>query len=121
MDKSLYKRLGSEQNILKIASDIVDNHHSNKAVSTRFKEGKMTIEQQKNAVATFISTGTGGPENYQGQDMLAAHKGMNISAVEFMAVLDDSLNALIKNDVGQREQEEMLFILYSMRAEIVLI
>ena len=52
--------------------------------------------------------------------MLATHKGMNISASEFMAVLDDILAALSKNEVGQREQEEVLFILYSFRSEIVL-
>jgi len=121
MSQTLYERLGGEQNVLKIASDLVDNHRSNKEISTRFKEGKMTVAQQKNAVATFISTGTGGPQNYQGQDMLTAHKGMNISAVEFMAVLDDALSALTNNNVGQREQEEMLFILYSMRNDIVLV
>ncbi len=53
--------------------------------------------------------------------MLAAHKGMNISAAEFMAVLDDGLAALQKNNVGQREQEEVLFALYSMRSQIVLV
>ena len=46
---------------------------------------------------------------------------MNISATEFMAVLDDALNALEKNNVGQREQEEVLYVLYSMRSEIVLV
>ncbi|TND02922.1 MAG: Cyanoglobin [Gammaproteobacteria bacterium] len=53
--------------------------------------------------------------------MLAAHKGMNIAATEFMAVLDDSLAALAKNKIGQREQEEVLFVLYSMRSQIVLV
>ena len=53
--------------------------------------------------------------------MLAAHKGMNISALEFMAVLDDALAALKKNNIGQREQEEVLFVLYSMRSQIVLV
>jgi hemoglobin len=53
--------------------------------------------------------------------MLAAHKGMNISALEFMAVLDDALTALEKNKVEQREQEEVLYIFYSMRSQIVLV
>ncbi len=53
--------------------------------------------------------------------MLATHKGMNISAHEFMAVLDDALEALAKNNIGQREQEEVLFVLYSMRNEVVLV
>jgi hemoglobin len=51
--------------------------------------------------------------------MVAAHAGMNIDAAEFVAVLDDALVALNKNNVGQREQEELLFVLYSMKGDIV--
>ena len=47
------------------------------------------------------------------------HKGMNIDGEEFIAVLDDALEALEKNDIGQREKEEVLFVLYSMKSEIV--
>ncbi len=51
--------------------------------------------------------------------MIAAHKGMNINAQEYMAVIDDIMGALEKNGVGQREQEEMLMIAYSIRKEIL--
>jgi hemoglobin len=34
-------------------------------------------------------------------------------------VLDDTLEALRKNNIGQREQEEVLFILYSMKKDVV--
>jgi hemoglobin len=44
---------------------------------------------------------------------------MNISPAEFMAVLDDALAALDKNSIGQREQEEVLYTLYSMRSQVV--
>lgn len=53
--------------------------------------------------------------------MLSVHKGMNISAVEFVAVLDDAIEAMQKNGIGQREQEEVLFVLYSMRNDIILV
>jgi len=51
--------------------------------------------------------------------MLDTHRGMNISGDEFLAVLDDALQALRKNNIGQREQEEVLYVMYSMKAEIV--
>jgi hemoglobin len=35
--------------------------------------------------------------------------------------LDDALAALTQNGVGQREQEEVLFALYSMRSQVVLV
>ena len=64
-------------------------------------------------------TGTGGPQVYEGQDMLSAHKGMNISNDEFVAVLDDAMEALEKNGIGQREKEEVLSIFFSMKGDIV--
>tara|TARA_R110001599_G_scaffold313810_1_gene521683 strand:- start:211 stop:570 length:360 start_codon:yes stop_codon:yes gene_type:complete len=119
MEETLYSRLGGAENITKIANDLVENHINNPAISTRFAE--VDTVKLKLLADTFITSGTGGPNVYKGRDMLSTHKGMNISAVEFMAVLDDALKALSDNGVGQREQEEMLFILYSMRSEIVLV
>ncbi len=119
MNESLYERLGGTEGITAIAGDVVDNHLINSKIATRFADSD--VAYMKNAAATFFIMGTGGPNNYEGKDMLAAHKGMNISASEFMAVLDDALDALEKNSVGQKEQEEVLFVLYSMRSQIVLV
>lgn len=119
MSKSLFERLGGIIGITNIANDVVDNHLANKTIATRFSESD--IPKLKNAAATFFIAGTGGPDVYRGKDLLAAHKGMNISAVEFMSVLDDALSALKKNNIEQREQEEVLFALYSMRSQIVLV
>lgn len=119
MGQSLFERLGGIEGITNIANDVVDNHLANKSIATRFANSDLS--KIKNAAATFFISGTGGPNVYKGKDMLAAHKGMNISAVEFMSVLDDALSALKKNNIDQREQEEVLFILYSMRSQIVLV
>jgi len=119
MSKSLFERLGGIEGITNIANDVIDNHLANKAIATRFFNSD--IPKIKNAAATFFISGTGGPDVYKGKDLLSAHKGMNISAAEFMAVLDDALAALKKNNIGQREQEEVLFVLYSMRPQIVLV
>lgn len=119
MSQSLFERLGGTNGITSIANDVIDNHLANSTIATRFANSDVT--KIKNAAATFFITGTGGPDVYKGKDMLSAHKGMNISAVEFMAVLDDALSALKKNNIGQREQEEVLFVLYSMKSQIVLV
>lgn len=119
MSASLYERLGGTEGITQIANDIINNHLKNPTIANRFAESD--IAALKNAAATFFITGTGGPDVYKGKDMLATHKGMNIAATEFMGVLDDALDAMEKNKVGQREQEEVLFVLYSMRSQIVLV
>ena len=119
MNNSLFERLGGTEGITKIASDVIDNHLANKAIATRF--AKSDIAKIKNAAATFFISGTGGPNVYKGKDLLAAHQGMNISALEFMSVLDDALAALKKNNISQQTQEEVLFVLYSMRSQVVLV
>lgn len=119
MKDSLFERLGGTARITAIAGDLVDLHMANKAIATRFANSD--LKALKHAAATFFISGTGGENVYKGKDMLSAHKGMNISALEFMAVLDDALTALEKNKVGQREQEEVLYIFYSMRSQVVLV
>ncbi|MBL4608940.1 MAG: group 1 truncated hemoglobin [Pseudomonadales bacterium] len=117
MSESLYKRLGGTPGINAIANDLVDNHLSNPTISTRFTNADP--EKLKKGAATFFITGTGGAACYEGKDMTSVHKNMNISAVEYMAALDDALDALDNNNVGQREKEEVLFILHSFRKEIM--
>ena len=116
---SLYERLGGTEGITAIANDVVDFHAKNPRISTRFSDSDLS--KLKESAAAFFITGTGGPCVYEGKDMLSTHQGMNIDHAEFMAVLDDALAALEKNGIGQREQEEVLFVLYSMRKEIVLV
>ena len=117
MEKSLFDRLGGSERITKIASDLVDIHLANPRIAPRYASSD--VEAVKKGAATFFISGTGGPDVYKGKNMLATHKGMNIDGEEFLAVLDDALEALEKNNIGQREKEEVLFVLYSMKPEIV--
>jgi hemoglobin len=114
---SLYERLGGTEGITKIASDLVDLHMANPKIAARFTD--TDVDAAKNGAATFFIAGSGGPNVYEGKDMAETHKGMNISDVEFVAVLDDALQALDMNNVGQREKEEVLYILYSMKQDVV--
>lgn len=119
MTASLYERLGGTEGIIQIASDLIDIHIANPRIAPRYANSD--VAKVKNGAATFFIAGTGGPEVYEGQDMLATHKGMNIDCGEFMAVLDDALEALDKNNIGQREKEEVLYILYGMKSEVVFV
>jgi hemoglobin len=114
---TLYERLGGTEGITRLASDLVDLHIANPRIAPRFAASDPA--KVKNAAATFFITGSGGPNVYEGKDMLSAHKGMNIDEAEFNAVLDDVLEALEKNNIGQREKEEVLYIMYSMRKDVV--
>ena len=118
MEKTLYERLGGEAAIRKLANDIAENHLANPLIKTRF-EIVEDMDKTKQMVFEFICAGTGGPQTYTGNDMLTAHKGMNISEQEFIAVVDDILAAMDQNNMGETEKNDMLAIAYSLKDEII--
>lgn len=117
VESSLYERLGGEEQIRAIATDIFDAHLHNSAVKARYVDSDR--DEVIRVVTEFICAGTGGPQEYTGKDMVAAHRGMNISEHEYLAVMDDIMEALEKNNVGDREKQEMLMIAYSLKNEIL--
>lgn len=116
-EASLYDRLGGEDGIKQVATTLFDNHAANPVIKARYADSDR--DDVIRLVTEFLCAGTGGTQAYTGKDMLTSHRGMNISEAEYIAVLDDLLNALETNGVGQREQEELLSIAYSLRGEIL--
>ena len=115
---SLYERLGRRAGIERITHDLIKNHLANPAVKARFEASEDILRVERRAVE-FLCAGSGGPETYSGKDMLATHKGMNISEQEFLAVCDDAMSALEKNGIDAATRGEVLAILWSMKGEVI--
>ncbi len=118
MAKTLYERLGGADGIARLVEDAVDAHLNNPIVKTRFENAK-DIEHAKRMSFEFFCAASGGPEPYTGKDMLTAHKGMNISEQEFLAVVDDILGAMERNELGEEEKKDVLGALYSLKEQII--
>ena len=116
-ERSLYERLGGAEGIEAISADIVDRHLVNPVIKTRFAE--VDAQKLKGLVADFFSMGSDGPAKYEGRDMRAAHRGMNISERELVAAVDDVLAALDARDVDPESRNEVLAILYSLKDEVL--
>lgn len=116
-EKTLFERLGGKGIIAQITEDVWVNHTTNPDVAKRYANSD--AQKVKALVNEFVCWGTGGPVEYSGKDMLAAHSTMNISHREFMAVIDDVMRALVKNDVGNREQQELLALLFSLKDQVI--
>ena len=100
MPDTLYGRLGGSEAIQQIASDLIDNHINNPQIAQRFVNSDAA--SLKKIAAEFFTAGAGGPHRYKGKDMV-----------------DDAMAAMEKNNVGQREKEEVLFIFFSLKGEVV--
>jgi hemoglobin len=115
---SLYQRLGGRPGITRITRELIRNHLANPLVKTRYEKCEDMERLERHAVE-FFCAGSGGPESYTGKDMITTHRGMNISEQEFVAVLDDAMDALDKCGVDPATRNEVLGVLWSMKNEVV--
>ncbi len=118
MSDSLYARLGRVEGISRIVDDAMAAHLANPVVKTRF-EAIEDMARARRLAVEFFCVGSGGPEPYTGRDMLAAHRGMNISEQEYLAVMDDIVGALGKNGVDDQTRNDVIAILYSLKDQII--
>jgi hemoglobin len=118
MSNSLFDRLGGTAGIGRIVDDVMAAHLSNPLIKTRFENAK-DLDRAGRMAKEFLAAGSGGTAAYTGKDMLAAHKGMNISEQEFLSATDDILGALEKNKVGDDVKKDVLAILYSLKETII--
>lgn len=119
---TLYERLGEAEGISAIVDDVVAAHMENptiQAIFIPYKEQPERLEQIKARTIDFFSAGSGGPVTYTGKDMPAAHRGMNINATEYMAVMDDIMMVLDKHNIDGQSQKDVLFILWSLKGSIM--
>lgn len=118
MTTTLYERLGGADGIARLVDDVIAAHLSNPLVKTRFENVK-DLDHLRRKAREFFCAGAGGPEAYTGKSMLAAHKGMNISEQEYLAVTDDIVGALNKNGIAEDAKKDVIAILYSLKGEII--
>lgn len=118
MTTTLYQRLGGAEGMARLVDDIIAAHLANPLVKTRFENVK-DLGHLKQMAREFFSAGAGGPVTYSGKDMLAAHKGMNISEQEYLAVMDDIVGALNRNGADEDSKKDVIAILYSLKDQII--
>ena len=118
MTTTLFQRLGGAEGMARLVDDAVAAHLANPLIKTRYEQIK-DMAHTKQLVREFFTAGSGGPPTYTGKGMLAAHKGMNVSEQEFLAVVDDILGALKKNRIDEDSQKDVLAVLYSLKDQII--
>ena len=120
--QTLFERLGGSRGIAALVDDIVAAHMDNPIISARFRPYLDTPEKlaiTKGHLCTFLEAGSGGQKEYLGRTMRDTHRGMNISAAEYVATLDDILSVLRRHNIDEETQKDVLAIAYSLKGEIV--
>ena len=102
--------------------DIVTAHMENPIIGARFRPFLETPDKLaviKKHLCAFLEEGSGGVSKYTGRGMREAHRGMNISAAEYMAAIDDILTVLKHHRIDEPTQKDVLAIAYSLKGEIL--
>lgn len=115
----LFERIGGRAGLERIVPDILAFHLANPVVGERFRNARKSIDELTVLAVDFLEAGLSGADVYRGLSMPDAHTGMQITAEEYVAVLDDILAALEKNGVGPQEQAELLYIAYGLKGQIL--
>lgn len=119
---SLYDRLGGADGISLIVDDIIKGDIENPVTAAHFahlKTDQEQLEYLKQNVRDFLGAGTGGPEKYTGKDVPSAHKGMQITATEFLSTIDNIMSVLSQHNIDDQTKKDMLYILYSFKDQII--
>jgi hemoglobin len=120
--RPLFERLGGSPGISALVEDIVARHMENPTVSARFRpylETPDKLNVVKQDLCAFLEAGSGGRAQYTGRSMRDAHRGMNINATEYVAVVDDILAVLRKHRIDEQTQKDVLAIAYSLKDDIL--
>jgi hemoglobin len=122
MSNNLYQRLGGATGIAALVDDIVEAHMNNPLIKARFlpyRDDPNHLGDVKQHLRDFLGAGSGGPEQYGGRSMPETHRGMNVSAQEYMAALDDILSTLDKHKIDEQTRKDVLAIAYSLKDQII--
>jgi hemoglobin len=114
---TLYERLGGGSAITAVVDDFVGRCAGDSRINAKF--GRTDVPRLKSKLVEQISAATGGKVQYTGRTMSETHRGMQVTAGEFDALVEDLVATLNKFAVGEKSQAQLLDILGPLRGDIV--
>ena len=114
---TLYERLGKSPAITAVVDDFVARCASDDRIKGKF--ARTDVPRLKEKLVEQISAATGGKVQYTGRGMRETHQGMQVSAGEFDALVEDLVATLNQFSVPEKAQGELLGILGPLRGDIV--
>ena len=120
---SLYERLGGPYAIATVVDDFIErllvNDELNANPAVKASRERVPKAGLKFMVTMMVCEVTGGGEKYTGRNMKDAHAHLNISAAEWDVMVVEFKKSLAKFNVPQKEQDELLNIVSTTKADIV--
>jgi hemoglobin len=116
-DTTLYDRLGGEVAVEAVVDDFYERVLADDRVNHHF-EG-VDMDDLRAHQRQFIASAAGGPVEYDGREMAAAHAALGITDAEFGVVAEHLSAALAANGVADADREALLDEVAALQPAIV--
>jgi hemoglobin len=117
---SLYARLGGYEALAAVVDDLLAREVKDSIVAPFFKGMELRdVQRVRQHLVDQLCAASGGPCYYPGRDMKSVHEGMEITETVWNAFtrhIDATLRAF---KVGERERNELVVIVNSLKKDIV--
>ena len=116
-EDSLFADMGGQAGIDKIVDASMDNYLADDRIKAIFDESN--IDRMRAEFKVQFCQVAGGPCQYQGHDMVAAHKGLHLTNADFNAVVEDLQDAMDQCGIPFATQNRFLAILAPYQHQVV--
>jgi len=116
-EKSLYERIGGEAAVNAAVDVFYRKVLSDDRISHYFDDVDMNRQREKQKA--FLTYAFGGPSNYAGKDMRAAHAHMKLSEGDFDAVMENLAATLVELKVPNDLIQQAASIALSVKSDVL--
>lgn len=114
---SIYDKIGGKQALTAVVDEFYRRVLADDLLAELFVDTDM--EQQRRHQVAFLAYALGGPAEYEGKSMKAAHEGRGITDAHFGAVAGHLQATLQWAGVGSPELEQIMTTAASLHDEVV--
>jgi hemoglobin len=114
---TLFDRLGGRVAITAVVDDFVARCAADSRINPKF--ARTDVGRLKAMLVDQVSAATGGKVEYTGRSMSDTHRGMQVTAGEFDALVEDLVATLNQFNVPDAAQSGLLGIIGPLRGDIV--
>jgi hemoglobin len=119
-EQTLYHRLGGYDAIAATTDDLLARLQGDPELCVYWKGASYDNQRKaRQLIVDFLAEASGGPAFYTGRDMKTSHDGMLISERDWDVFMRHTRATLTYFEVPERETQEVLDFVTSLKAEIV--
>lgn len=114
---TLFQQLGGKESIAAVVDEFYRRVVADDRLAAMF--AGLDMAKQRRHLAAFLALAFGGPNEYQGRGMRAAHQGLGITAEQFGAVAEHLQGTLVAFGVPEETMATVMGTVAGLQGDVV--